>query len=420
MSRSEDLFARAIQRIPGGVNSPVRAFRSVGGKPLFIARGEGSRIWDADGREYIDYVGSWGPLLFGHRPPEVIAALEQVLTIGTSFGAPTEREVELAELICKLVPSVERVRLVNSGTEATMSAIRLARGFTGRDRIVKFDGCYHGHGDSLLVKAGSGVATLGLPDSPGVPSVLAELTTVLPFNDIDALEKEFGARGSEIACVIVEPVAGNMGCVAPRPGYLEAMRELTTRSGALLLFDEVMTGFRVASGGAQQLYGIRPDLTTLGKVIGGGLPVGAYGGRADIMNSVAPAGPVYQAGTLSGNPLAVAAGLATLRRIEQENPYPKLEVLGARLERGLAGPQTRVNRVGSMFTVFFTDKAVVDFETAKTCDTQRFNTYFHSMLKRGIYLAPSQYEAAFISTAHTPEDIDQTIAAGRSGLSETF
>ncbi|HTG73531.1 MAG TPA: glutamate-1-semialdehyde 2,1-aminomutase [Terriglobia bacterium] len=417
MSRSEDLFDRALQHIPGGVNSPVRAFRSVGGKPLFISRGEGSRIWDVDGREYIDYVGSWGPLLFGHRPPEVLAALEEVLRIGTSFGAPTEREVELAELICKLVPSVEKVRLVNSGTEATMAAIRLARGYTARERIVKFEGCYHGHGDSLLVKAGSGVATLGLPDSPGVPQALAALTTVLPFNDISAIEEEFSVHGREIACVIVEPIAGNMGCVAPREGYLQAMREVTARHGALLIFDEVMTGFRVARGGAQELYGIRPDLTTLGKVIGGGLPVGAYGGRADIMDNVAPAGPVYQAGTLSGNPLAVAAGLATLRRIEKENPYPKLEALGARLERGLVEPRVRVNRVGSMFTVFFTDRDVVDFTTAKTCDTQRFNGHFHSMLQQGVYLAPSQFEAAFISTAHSLDDIDQTIKAAKRGLS---
>jgi len=413
MSRSEELFARALQKIPGGVNSPVRAFRSVGGKPLFIARGEGARIWDVDGREYIDYVGSWGPLLFGHRPPEVLAALEEALKTGTSFGAPTEREVELAELICKLVPSVEKVRLVNSGTEATMAAIRLARGFTGRERIVKFDGCYHGHGDSLLVKAGSGVATLGLPDSPGVPQSLAALTTVLPFNDLEALEQEFAAHGSEIACVIVEPIVGNMGCVPPRPGYLQAMREVTSRHGALLLFDEVMTGFRVAAGGAQELYGIQPDLTTLGKVIGGGLPVGAYGGRAEIMDRVAPAGPVYQAGTLSGNPLAVAAGLATLQRIQKENPYPKLETLGARLEAGLSKPGIRVNRVGSMFTVFFTDIEVVDFNTAKTCSTQRFNAHFHSMLREGIYLAPSQFEAAFISAAHTTADIDRTIEAAR-------
>jgi glutamate-1-semialdehyde 2,1-aminomutase len=415
MTRSEELFSRAVERIPGGVNSPVRAFRSVGGKPLFIARGEGSRIWDVDGNEYIDYVGSWGPLLFGHRPPEVLAALEEVLRIGTSFGAPTEREVELAELICKLVPSVEKVRLVNSGTEATMAAIRLARGFTGRSRIVKFDGCYHGHGDSLLVKAGSGVATLGLPDSPGVPSGLAELTTVLPFNDVSALEELFRTRGKEIAAVIVEPVVGNMGCVPPKAGYLQAMREITEQHGAILIFDEVMTGFRVAAGGAQQLYGIKPDLTTMGKVIGGGLPVGAYGGRAEVMNQIAPAGPIYQAGTLSGNPLAVAAGLATLRRIAAHPPYVRLEALGTRLEHGLAADSSvRVNRVGSMFTVFFTQKEVVDFETAKTCDTRRFNAHFHSMLRQGIYLAPSQFEAAFISAAHTEEDIDRTIHAAAS------
>ena len=416
MKRSEDLFERALKRIPGGVNSPVRAFRSVGGKPLFISRGDGARIWDVDGNEYIDYVGSWGPLLFGHRPPEVAAALERVLSTGTSFGAPTEREVELAELICRLVPSIEKVRLVNSGTEATMAAIRLARGFTGRDRIVKFDGCYHGHGDSLLVKAGSGVATLGLPDSPGVPQALAALTTVLPFNDVNALEREFSGHGSEIACVIVEPVVGNMGCVPPRSGYLQALREVTSKSGALLLFDEVMTGFRVAAGGAQELYGIHPDLTTLGKVIGGGLPVGAYGGRADIMDRVAPAGPVYQAGTLSGNPLAVAAGLAMLQRIEKEEPYSKLEVLGSRLEAGLRLPGVRVNRVGSMFTVFFTEKDVVDFDTAKSCDTRRFNAYFESMLRQGVYLPPSQFEAAFISAAHTVEDVDKTIAAARAAM----
>jgi glutamate-1-semialdehyde 2,1-aminomutase len=422
MQKSEQLLNRALQVIPGGVNSPVRAFRGVGGKPPFIQRGNGSHIWDIDGKEYIDYIGSWGPLIFGHRPPEIVRALTEVLEIGTSFGAPTEREVQIAELITKLVPSVAKVRLVNSGTEATLSAIRLARGFTSRDRIVKFDGCYHGHGDSLLVKAGSGVATLGLPDSPGVPASLAELTTVLPFNNPQALANEFKARGKEIACAIVEPIVGNMGCVPPRGDFLEILRDVTKSAGAILIFDEVMTGFRVALGGAQEKYGVRPDITTMGKVIGGGLPVGAYGGRAEIMDRVAPSGPVYQAGTLSGNPLAVAAGLATLRRLEEENPYVKLESLGARLERGLldaaanAGVPVQVNRVGSMFTLFFTERDVFDFESAKTCDTQKFNRFFHSMLNQGIYLPPSQFEAAFISTAHTEEDIDRTIDAAAKGL----
>jgi glutamate-1-semialdehyde 2,1-aminomutase len=418
MNHSEQLFNRAQQVIPGGVNSPVRAFRAVGGKPLFIDRGEGSHIWDADGREYIDYVGSWGPLIFGHRPPEVIQALREVLEIGTSFGAPTQREVQLAELICEIVPSVEKVRLVSSGTEATMAAIRVARGHTGRERIIKFDGCYHGHGDSLLVKAGSGVATLGLPDSPGVPASLAELTTVLAFNDSAALKAEFARRGSEIACVIVEPVVGNMGTVAPDPGYLELMRELTRQSGTVLIFDEVMTGFRLALGGAQEKYGIRPDMTTMGKVIGGGLPVGAYGGRAEIMNKVAPAGPIYQAGTLSGNPLAVSAGLATLRRLRKENVYARLEELGARLEAGIRkiGAAVTLNRVGSMFTLFFTNQPVRDFTSAKTCDTARFNKFFHAMLDQGIYLPPSQFEAAFISAAHTEEDVDRTIEAVRVAL----
>ncbi len=422
MNRSEDLFHRAQRVIPGGVNSPVRAFRAVGGKPLFIQRGNGSRIWDVDGREYIDYVGSWGPLIFGHRSPEVIEALNQVLAIGTSFGAPTEREVELAELITQLLPSVEKVRLVSSGTEATMSAIRLARGFTGRERIIKFDGCYHGHGDSLLVHAGSGVATLGLPDSPGVPSSLAALTSVLPFNDSNALKSEFDRRGSQIACVIIEPVAGNMGCVEPRPGYLELLRNLTKRSGSILIFDEVMTGFRVALGGAQQRYDVQPDLTTMGKVIGGGLPVGAYGGRAEIMDRIAPAGPIYQAGTLSGNPLAVSAGLATLKRLKKDSPYDRLEALGARLERGVieaagkAGIQVRVNRVGSMLTFFFTDREVTDFQSAKTSDTERFSRFFHAMIDQGIYLPPSQFEAVFISAAHTESDIDQTVSAATRAL----
>ena len=412
-----------MQVIPGGVNSPVRAFRAVGGKPPFIQRGNGSRIWDVDGNEYIDYIGSWGPLIFGHRPPEIVQALNEVLEIGTSFGAPTEREVEIAELITKLVPSVEKVRLVNSGTEATLSAIRLARGFTGRDRIVKFDGCYHGHGDSLLVKAGSGVATLGLPDSPGVPATLAELTTVLPFNNPAALMKEFDAHRKEIACVIIEPIVGNMGCVLPRGDFLRILRDVTKQFGALLIFDEVMTGFRVALGGAQAKYGVNADLITLGKVIGGGLPVGAYGGRSDIMDRVAPAGPVYQAGTLSGNPLAVAAGLATLRRLQKENPYDKLESLGARLERGLlaaaaqANVPARMNRAGSMFTLFFTDRDVFDFESAKTSDMHRFNRFFHAMLDQGVFLPPSQFEAAFISAAHTAADIDLTIEAAVKAFS---
>jgi len=423
MSKSEQLFSRAVQVIPGGVNSPVRAFRAVGGKPPFIQRGNGSRIWDVDGNEYIDYIGSWGPLIFGHRPPEIVQALNEVLEIGTSFGAPTEREVEIAELITKLVPSVEKVRLVNSGTEATLSAIRLARGFTGRDRIVKFDGCYHGHGDSLLVKAGSGVATLGLPDSPGVPATLAELTIVLPFNNPAALMKEFDAHRKEIACVIIEPIVGNMGCVLPRGDFLRILRDVTKQFGALLIFDEVMTGFRVALGGAQAKYGVNADLITLGKVIGGGLPVGAYGGRSDIMDRVAPAGPVYQAGTLSGNPLAVAAGLATLRRLQKENPYDKLESLGARLERGLlaaaaqANVPARMNRAGSMFTLFFTDRDVFDFESAKTSDMHRFNRFFHAMLDQGVFLPPSQFEAAFISAAHTAADIDLTIEAAVKAFS---
>jgi len=423
MSKSEQLFSRAVQVIPGGVNSPVRAFRAVGGKPPFIQRGNGSRIWDVDGNEYIDYIGSWGPLIFGHRPPEIVQALNEVLEIGTSFGAPTEREVEIAELITKLVPSVEKVRLVNSGTEATLSAIRLARGLTGRDRIVKFDGCYHGHGDSLLVKAGSGVATLGLPDSPGVPATLAELTTVLPFNNPAALMKEFDAHRKEIACVIIEPIVGNMGCVLPRGDFLRILRDVTKQFGALLIFDEVMTGFRVALGGAQAKYGVNADLITLGKVIGGGLPVGAYGGRSDIMDRVAPAGPVYQAGTLSGNPLAVAAGLATLRRLQKENPYDKLESLGARLERGLlaaaaqANVPARMNRAGSMFTLFFTDRDVFDFESAKTSDMHRFNRFFHAMLDQGVFLPPSQFEAAFISAAHTAADIDLTIEAAVKAFS---
>ena len=415
-ARSESLFARALKCIPGGVNSPVRAFRGVGGTPRFIVRGQGSHIWDVDGNEYIDYVGSWGPLLLGHRHPGIIAALEEALAGGTSFGAPTEREIELAEAVIDAVPSIEMVRLVNSGTEATMSAIRLARGFTGRDLTVKFEGCYHGHADSLLVKAGSGVATLGLPDTAGVPQSFAETTIALPFNSADAVERAFDEHKDRIASVIVEPVAGNMGCVPPAPGFLEALRDITALHGALLIFDEVMTGFRLAFGGAQELYGVRPDLTTLGKVIGGGLPIGAYGGRAEIMSRIAPSGPVYQAGTLSGNPLAVSAGLAMLRYLKSHpEVYRQLEERAERLVAGAPRPVT-INRVGSMFTLFFTDNPVTDYESAKRSDTKRFAEYFHFMLERGIYLAPSQFEAAFVSAAHTEEDISRTIAASREFL----
>jgi glutamate-1-semialdehyde 2,1-aminomutase len=410
-TKSDQLFERAQRLIPGGVNSPVRACRSVGCNPPFIARGEGAHIFDADGNEYIDYVGSWGPLLLGHRHPEILAALERALTIGTSFGAPTEQEIELAEAICRAVPSIEMVRLVNSGTEATMSAIRLARGFTGRDLTIKFEGCYHGHVDSLLVKAGSGIATLGIPDTRGVPKAFADSTIALPFNDADAVEAAFKVRPDAIAAVIVEPVVGNMGCVPPNPGYLEALREITQRYGALLIFDEVMTGFRVAFGGAQQRYNIRPDLTTLGKVIGGGLPVGAYGGRRDIMSQVAPAGPIYQAGTLSGNPLAVAAGLAMLRHLEAHPEiYDRLERQGAQLAASAPAGVT-VNRVGSMFTFFFNGEPVTNWESAKRSDTGKFGSFWRAMLDQGVYLAPSQFEAAFLSAAHTEADIRKTIAA---------
>jgi glutamate-1-semialdehyde 2,1-aminomutase len=412
-SKSEALFARAQKVIPGGVNSPVRAFRGVGGTPLFIASGQGSRIFDADGNSYIDYVGSWGPLLLGHRAPQVIDAIREVLDTGTSFGAPTLREVELAELISHIVPSMEMVRLVNSGTEATMSALRLARGFSGRDLTIKFEGCYHGHVDSLLVKAGSGMATLGIADTAGVPRAFAETTIALPFNSIAAVEAAFAQRGSEIAAVIVEPVVGNMGCVPPAPGFLEALREITARHGALLIFDEVMTGFRVALGGAQQRYGIRPDLTTLGKIIGGGLPIGAYGGRADIMRKIAPLGPVYQAGTLSGNPLAVAAGLAMLRHLAgHPEIYDQLEARAAELTAWVP-PGITINRVGSMFTFFFTPDPVTDWDSAKKCDTARFGRFFHFLLDRGIYIAPSQFEAGFVSAAHSEEDIRSTVAAAR-------
>jgi len=413
-SRSEAAFVRAQKVIPGGVNSPVRAFRGVGGTPRFIERGEGSRIFDVDGNSYIDYVGSWGPLLLGHRAPQVTEALREVLESGTSFGAPTEREIELAELIIQAVPSIEMVRLVNSGTEATMSALRVARGFTGRDLTIKFEGCYHGHVDSLLVKAGSGMATLGIADTAGVPKGFAETTIVLPFNSIAAVEQAFAERGSEIAAVIVEPVVGNMGCVPPVPGFLEALRAQTERHGALLIFDEVMTGFRVALGGAQARFGIKPDLTTLGKIIGGGLPLAAYGGRADIMRKVAPLGPVYQAGTLSGNPLAVAAGLAMVRHlVAHPETYDALEKRAAALT-SFVPPGVTVNRMGSMFTYFFSPDPVTDWESAKRCDTNRFGKYFHFMLERGIYIAPSQFEAAFVSAAHSEADIQATTDAARA------
>ncbi len=410
---SEHWFARAQEHIPGGVNSPVRAFRGVGGSPLFIARGEGSRIYDIDGNSYIDYVGSWGPLILGHRPPFVTEALREALECGTSFGAPTEREVEMAELISNIVPSMEMVRLVNSGTEATMSALRVARGFTGRDLTIKFEGCYHGHVDSLLVKAGSGMATLGIADTAGVPAAFAKTTIALPFNSIGAVEKAFASHGSDIAAVIVEPVVGNMGCVPPAPGFLEALRELTTRHGALLIFDEVMTGFRLALGGAQQRFNIKPDLSTFGKIIGGGLPMAAYGGRADIMKKVAPLGPIYQAGTLSGNPLAVAAGLAMLRHLcSHPEIYDTIEARSAQL-CAWTPPGVTINRVGSMFTFFFSGRPVFDWESAKHSDTAAFARFFHFMLERGVYLAPSQFEAGFISAAHSEEDIRYTVEAAR-------
>lgn len=422
-SKSEQLFATAIDLIPGGVNSPVRAFRGVGGTPVFIKSAKGAKITDVDGNSYIDYVGSWGPMILGHADDEVVTALQAVAANGTSFGAPTELEVQLAQEVIDAVPSIEMVRMVSSGTEATMSAIRLARGVTGRDRIVKFEGCYHGHGDSLLVKAGSGVATLGLPDSPGVPSVLAENTITLPFNDAEALEQAFAKHG-DIAAVIIEPVVGNMGCVPPRSGYLEAVRSLTTKHDALLIFDEVMTGFRLARGGAQELYGINPDITTLGKIIGGGLPVGAYGGSREIMNHTAPAGPVYQAGTLSGNPLSMTAGLVTLRRLRDKTVYERLENSSRRLCEGLSqaaentGIKTVTNRVGSMWTSFFTSDPVVDWSSANKCNRETYGRFFHAMLDAGVYLAPSQFEAAFVSLAHTDEIIDQTIEAARQALSK--
>jgi glutamate-1-semialdehyde 2,1-aminomutase len=413
---SRQLFERARQAIPGGVNSPVRAYRSVGGTPPFVSRGEGSHIYDADGNEYIDYVGSWGPLILGHRHPVILDALSEALKRGTSFGAPTAEEVELAELVCRMVPGVEMVRLVNSGTEATMSALRVARGFTNRELTIKFEGCYHGHVDSLLVKAGSGVATLGLPDSPGVPKGFSDTTICVPFNDAEAVGKAFQTHKNNIAAVIVEPVCGNMGCIPPAPNFLQALRTITAQNNALLILDEVMTGFRLAPGGAQQLYDILPDLTTLGKVIGGGLPIAAYGGRRDIMEFIAPSGPVYQAGTLSGNPLAVAGGMAQLRYLESHpEVYARLDQMSAALA-ACTPSGVVVNRVGSMMTWFFTTQKVTDYGSAKTSDINKFRKFFHAMLERGIYLPPAQFEAFFVSAAHTDEDIARTIQAARESF----
>src|SRR5689334_13441268 len=419
--RSDELFAKAIELIPGGVNSPVRAFRGIGGTPRFIQSARGAHITDVDGRTYIDYVGSWGPMILGHADEEIVAAVQEVAAGGTSFGAPTELEVNLAQEVVDAVPAIEMVRMVSSGTEATMSAIRLARGVTGRTKLIKFEGCYHGHADSLLVKAGSGVATLGLPDSPGVPAVLAENTLTVPFNNTAALEAVFNEH-NDIAAVIIEPVVGNMGCVPPQPGYLEAVSKFTKANGALLIFDEVMTGFRVARGGAQELYNIAPDITTLGKIIGGGLPVGAYGGSRELMNYVAPAGPIYQAGTLSGNPLSMTAGLVTLRRLRDKSVYDQIEASSRKLCEGLSkaahevGIKTITNRVGSMWTNFFIDEPVIDWQTANRSNRERYAAFFHAMLNEGVYLAPSQFEAAFVSLAHTDDVIEQTVAAAQKAL----
>jgi glutamate-1-semialdehyde 2,1-aminomutase len=424
LDKSRTLQQRAERLIPGGVNSPVRAFRSVGGDPPFLVRGEGSHVWDADGNRYIDYVGSWGPLILGHANPEVIEAIIQAARNSTSFGASTPSEADLAELVIEAFPAIEKVRFVSSGTEATMSAIRLARAATGRKIIVKFEGCYHGHSDALLVKAGSGVATLGIPGSAGVPEAFVEFTLALPYDDVPAIQAAFEKFQGQIACVIVEPVVGNMGCVPPKPGYLQALRIITEREGTLLIFDEVMTGFRVAFGGASELYNIKPDLTTLGKIIGGGLPVGAYGGPAKLMDMIAPLGPVYQAGTLSGNPLAMAAGIATLRQLKANRDafYKQLDEMSAKLVAGVlqaakdAGVAMTANRVGSMFTFFFADHYVTDWATAATCDTAKFGRFHGAMLDTGVWLPPSQFEAAFLSIAHTQGDIDDTIAAAREAF----
>ncbi len=422
LSRSEELFARARQVIPGGVNSPVRAFRAVGGQPVFIDHGAGAYLFDVDGNQYIDYVGSWGPLIFGHAHPQVVAAVTQAAQRGTSYGAPTEAETRLAELVIEAVPSIELVRFVNSGTEATMSALRVARAYTRRQKIIKFAGGYHGHADMLLVAAGSGALTLGAPDSPGVPPAATAETLVVAYNDLAAVRAAFEQYPQEIAAVIVEPVAGNMGCVPPVDGFLQGLRDVTSQYGAVLIFDEVMTGFRVAHGGAQALYGIDPDMTCLGKIVGGGLPAAAYGGKRDILSLVSPAGPVYQAGTLSGNPLAMAAGATQLELLKQPGVYERLDALTATLAEGIgaaardAGVPVYQTRVGSMFTTFFTATPVVDETTAKTSDTQAFATFFRSLLEQGVYIAPSQFEAGFVSLAHSDDDIARTVAAARVAM----
>ncbi len=419
---SARILEEAYRLMPGGVSSPARSFRAVGVPPLVLARGRGPRVWDAEGREFIDYLMAFGPLILGHAHPRVVEAVTEAAAQGTAFGATTALEVELARLICQALPAVEMVRFVNSGTEATMSAVRLARAYTGRAKVVKFEGCYHGHADGLLARAGSGVATLSLPDSPGVPPAYAQETIVLPYNDLTAVEEAFRRHGEEIAAVIVEPVAANMGVVPPIPGFLEGLRRLTAQYGALLIFDEVVTGFRLCYGGAQTLYGVPPDLTCLGKVIGGGLPVGAYGGRREIMSLVAPEGPVYQAGTLSGNPLAMAAGIATLRLLQEAHAYARLEALAARLEEGLQEAVARaqvpatVQRVGSMLTLFFTPQAVRNYAAARACDTQRFARFFARMLERGVLLPPSQFEAWFLSLAHGEEEVAHTLEAALKAL----
>lgn len=423
LPESQRLLERARRVIPGGVNSPVRAFGAVGGTPPFIARAAGARLWDADGHEYLDYLGSWGPMILGHAHPEIVAAVREAAALGMSYGAPTAREVELAELITSCAPAVEKVRLVSSGTEATMSAVRLARAATGRPKIIKFEGCYHGHGDSFLIKAGSGAATFGTPSSPGVTAGTAADTLNARYNDLGSVETLFAANAGAIAAVIVEPVAANLGVVAPAPGFLAGLRRLTEKHGALLIFDEVITGFRLALGGAQEHYGVWPDLSTFGKILGGGLPLGAYGGRADLMDQMAPAGPVYQAGTLSGNPLATAAGLAQLRLLAADQGlYARLEALGETLASGLraalaeSGVAGTVNRVGSLLCLYFTDGPVTDWDSAARADRRRYAGYFHALLAAGIYMAPSQFEAAFLSGAHTTEDVERTLAAGRRAL----